>query len=122
MDLAFITSLPPAAQAVFVLALGAVYGLVHFGILSGRRAASAPKAAPGASEIVAITVDSRAIEKLAGEVAGLSVALTESAAATKQMASAGRELARNVDGLMEELRDTNVELRVTREVAKAKAS
>lgn len=108
------------ATLIFLVCGGIVWALVQFGIIGGKRAASAPKAPPGASEIVAITVDSRAIEKLAGEVAGLSVAMTEQVAASKHLASSNRELARNVDGLAEELRDTNLELRVTREVAKAR--
>lgn len=108
------------ATLVFLVCGGVVWALVQFGIIGGRKTAAAPKPAPGASEIVAITVDSRAIDKLAGEVAGLSVAMTEHAEASKHLAASNRELARKVDGLKEELSDTNVELRVTREVAKAK--
>ena len=46
--------------------------------------------------------------------------MTEHAAASKQLASANRELARNIDGLAEELHETKVELRVSREVAKTR--
>lgn len=108
------------ATLIFLVCGGIVWALIQFGIIGGKKSAAQPRPSPGANEIVAITVDSRAIEKLTGEVAGLAVAMTEHAAASKSLAASNRELARNVDGLSEELRDTNVELRVTREVAKAR--
>jgi hypothetical protein len=107
------------ATLIFLVCGGIVWALIQFGIIGGKRSANNPKASPGANEIVAITVDSRAIDKLAGEVAGLSVAMTGHALASKELAASNHELARKVDGLTEELQDINVELRVTREVAKA---
>jgi len=98
------------ATLIFLACGGIVWALIQFGIIGGRKSAANPSA-PGASEIVALTVDSRAIDKLAGEVSGLSIALTD-------LAVSNRQLGGHVETLTDELRDTNNELRVAREIAK----
>jgi hypothetical protein len=107
--------LPLPAQLIFVVCAGVVYALVHFGVINGRKAP--PEKRTDASEIVALTVDSRSIEKLAGEAAGLSVAVTEFKLA---VTDASREIARSNDELAEQVRELGVQMRVTREVGKTR--
>ena len=106
-----VSTLPLPAQAVFVAAIAVIWALVHFGVISGRK--SKPQA-HDVGEIVALTVDSSAIQKLTGEVSGLSVALHELAVSTKEQAD-------NTDRLREELKEAGKQLRdLGNEIAKAR--
>lgn len=69
------TQLPPVYAVIFVIATAVALVVIRSGILEGKN--KAPGKAADAGEIVALTIDSRAVDKLAGEVAGLSVVLTE---------------------------------------------
>ena len=106
-----VSTLPVAAQVIFVAAIGVIWALVHFGVLSGRKA---KPQAHDVGEIVALTVDSSAIQKLTGEVSGLAVALHELTAATKEQAE-------NTDRLREELKEAGKQVRdLGNEIAKAR--
>lgn len=106
-----VTALPLPAQLVFVAAIAVIWALVHFGVISGRKAKPQPH---DVGEIVAITVDSSAITKLTGEVSGLSVALHELTAATKEQAD-------NTDRLREELKEAGKQVRdLGNEIAKTR--
>ena len=107
--------LPLPAQVIFVSAAGFGYALGHFGVIQGRKAP--PEKRTDAAEIVALTVDSRSIEKLAGEAAGLSVAITELKGA---ITDAKDDIVRSNEKLADEVKDLAVEMRVTREVHKAR--
>lgn len=77
--------------------------LVHLGVVNGRKSAAK---ATGASEIVALTVDSRSIDRLAGEVSGMGVAITELGAIARYLVKATELQAERTDCLTEALRDT----------------
>ena len=106
-----VSTLPLPAQVVFVAAIAVIWALVHFGVISGRKA---KPQAHGVGEIVALTVDSSAIQKLTGEVSGLAVALHELTAAPSEQAD-------NTDRLREELKETGKHIRdVGNEITKAR--
>lgn len=70
-----LSGLPPWAIMVFLAAAGLGFIVIRSGILDGIKKPAADRSNTG--EIVALTVDSRAIDQLAGELAGLIVVLTE---------------------------------------------
>lgn len=106
-----VSALPLPAQAVFLAAIAIIWALVHFGVISGRK--SKPQA-HDVGEIVALTIDSSAIQKLTGEVAGLAVALHELTAATNEQAG-------QTERLREEIKEAGKQLRdLGNEIAKAR--
>lgn len=114
-----LSSLPPWAVLIFMAAAGIGFIVIRSGILDGIKKPPGERANTG--EIVALTVDSRSIDKLSGEVAGSSVALHELVVAVKDHTRAEDELARHTAQLSEELRETTREVReLTREVSKAR--
>lgn len=112
---AIIAAIPLPALLVFGASFGVVGALVYFGVIQGRKAPAEKRA--DAAEIVALTVDSRSIEKLAGEAAGLAVAVTEFKAALVDVAE---RYERSNERLADGMKDLAVEMRVTREVHAAK--
>jgi hypothetical protein len=114
MELPDISGLPQPAQIVFVCCFAVVGALAYFGVIHGRNTPAGKRT--DASEIVALTVDSRSIDKLAGEAAGVSVALTELKVAVVE---SSKDLVRSNDDLVEQIRDLAVEMRVSREVGRA---
>lgn len=105
------TSLPLPALVVFAACFGIVGALVYFGVINGKKAPAAESR--GGAEIVALTVDSRSIDKLAGEAAGLAVAITDMKQA---MTESAKDVVRSNDELREQVQELAVQMRITREV------
>lgn len=118
MDLPDVSKLPMLAQVVFFACAGLVYAVIHFGVVSGRKT---PADKRGGAEIVALTVDSRAIDKLSGEVAGVGVAIEQFVVVGRTAVEAATEQGQQVAALGNEVRQLTREIGELRhEVSKVK--
>lgn len=76
------------ANALVILIVGLAAGL---GWKAGKKAPSPAQSGQSTVEVAGALVDSRSVDKLAGEVAGQSLAITAQAAATKDQTTAIHE-------------------------------
>lgn len=103
MPLPDLSGLPIWAQVLIYTILGlsiAVAFLVaRFGVAQGAKASPAASAAQ--AQVAAVIVDPTALNKAAGEVAGLAVAITEAMAVVRAHTAAVDRQADKIDGLAE---------------------
>lgn len=84
-----------------------------FGIRRGMKSEGA-KEAPKTLEIAGALVDSRAVEKLSGEVTGQAIAITAQAAATKDQTRVLERQTEAIIDLKDEVRELRHEMRSRR--------
>lgn len=76
-----LTGQPWWAYAIFIACSGIAYAVLQSGILKGR---SKPPS-QDAGEVVALSIDTRALDRVSGELAGLAIGIAESTAVGKKL-------------------------------------
>jgi hypothetical protein len=92
----------PLAIVTFGAVLALIFGVRYLGLWQGLK--SSPAASAGSAQVAAVIVDPTALNKAAGEVAGLAVAVTELVAAVKEASRNHKRTAEELDAIREELR------------------
>lgn len=120
-----LTQLPPWAAVLFIVTLAIVVAVIRSGILEGKN--RPPSVRSNAAEVVALAIDSRALDKVAGELAGISIAMGESRAVLRALVDATGEQAKKTGELNDELGEVrrvvqglNNQIEISREVSKAR--
>lgn len=98
------------AYLVLAVCLGGGTALARLGFLRGQKPRPATEQS-GKAEVAAVAFDSAAVERLAGEAAGLSVAITESNAIARDAVKASVAAAEQTERFREDLRDLGNQVR-----------
>lgn len=101
-----VQGLPLPALIVFAAVLALIVGVRHLGLLQGINAG--PKKSEATAQVAAVIVDPTALTAAAGEVAGLSVTITEAMAVMRAHTAAvdrHSDKLQDLEGGIEKLRD-----------------
>ncbi|NGP18938.1 hypothetical protein [Devosia aurantiaca] len=96
----------PLALVVFAVVLALIFGVRYLGLWQGQNAA--PSVKDGQAAVAAVIVDPTALNAAAGEVAGLSVTITEAMAVFRAHTAAvdrQSDKIHDLEGGIEKLRD-----------------
>lgn len=92
----------PLALVVFAVVVALIFGVRYLGLWQGQNVS--PAAGATSAQVAAVIVDPTALNKVADEAAGLSVAIHELVVAVKDAALHSKRTADELDAIREELR------------------
>lgn len=102
-----LADMPPFAWVVFAVTMAVIFGVRHFGLLQGAKAA--PETSPAAAQVAAVIVDPTALNRA-------SAALEAHTVETKRLIDVANEGVRQIGILAIEADRIREELRIQREI------